>query len=123
MGSYGEFLERRKEKRYKDDSEVMLESLMEEETSHGKKILHAVLYDLSLNGMRLECNMFLSVNSPLKINLSPTKLQNMVRLNGVVRWVSNKFGNELFSCGIEFLEVSPESGVSLIGQLHGQPVK
>lgn len=119
MFSGSEFFEKRKERRHKDDSEVMLESMLKEETSHGKKICHAVVHDLSLNGMRLESNTFFPVNSPLKINLSLSRLQNLIKLNGVIRWVNNKFENELFSCGIEFLDVSPENSLNLIGQLHG----
>jgi len=123
MFSFSEFFEKRKQKRYKDDSEVMLESLAKEETAHGKKICHAVVNDLSLNGLRLDCNTFFPVNSPLKINLTLSRLQNIVKLNGIIRWVNNKFENELFSCGIEFLDVSPENSINIIGQLHGPASK
>lgn len=114
------YYEKRKEKRYKDNNKVMLESLKREERAPGKKICHAVSQDLSLSGMKIECNTFFPVNSFLKINLSLSKLNQLIKLNGIIRWVKSKFENELFSCGIEFVNISPENNINLISHIHGQ---
>lgn len=113
--------ERRRERRIAQENKLTFELMSDIDSECYKGICHAMTKDLSLNGMRMTSGTFLPVNSPVKINLSLSETQKLVKLFGVTRWVKTMYEDERYDCGLEFTEVTPESSMALIEHLFAHP--
>lgn len=122
MVSLEDPIEKRRERRRREQNRVTLEIINEEGPESGKKICHAVTRDLSLGGMRISCNTFYPVNTPLKINLTLNRSRRLLRVMGTIRWIRSLFEDELFDFGLKFEDLSPEISMNLIEHLYGRSV-
>jgi len=69
--------------------------------------------DISLTGVKIQCNMFIPVNSLLRIELSLTKPVRVVSVLGMVRWIKALFKDELYEMGVEFVD-TPQEAIRLL---------
>lgn len=59
--------------------------------------------DISTSGSRIKANIFLPVNTLLRIEMKLETFHQMVNVLGKVRWTKVVFGDESFEAGVEFL--------------------
>lgn len=59
--------------------------------------------DISVSGSRIKANIFLPVNTLLKIEMKLETFHQMVSVLGKVKWTKVVFGNESFEAGVEFM--------------------
>lgn len=120
MSGFGNAVEKRRERRFPEENHVTLEMVTEGNSDPGKKICFAVTRDLSMGGMRLSCNTFYPVKTPLKVNLRLKRTRRLIRTRGTIRWVRSLYENELFDCGLQFDDVTPELSMILLEHLYGR---
>ncbi len=73
------------------------------------KIIHHLTQDISLTGIKIQCNLFIPVNTLLKIELSLRKPVRVISVSGRVRWIRALYKDELYEMGIEFVDTSQEA--------------
>jgi c-di-GMP-binding flagellar brake protein YcgR len=100
--------ERRKAPRVQEKAEVRIK-LADSEDELACKIIRHLTQDISLTGVKVQCNMFIPVNSLLKIELSLRKPVKVIPVTGRVRWIKTIFRDELYEMGVEFVDTSQEA--------------
>jgi c-di-GMP-binding flagellar brake protein YcgR len=100
--------EKRKARRIKERAKVTITPLEAYDVPAAGKIIRHTTKDISLGGIRIQSNLFLPINSPLKIELSLTSPLRSITAYGKVRWIKSSRNAESFEIGIEFIDTSQE---------------
>ena len=100
--------EKRRTQRVQEKAEVRIK-LADSENELACKIIHHLTQDISLTGVKIQCNLFIPVNSLLRIELSLKKPVRIISVLGRVRWIKALFKDELYEMGIEFVDASQEA--------------
>jgi hypothetical protein len=74
----------------------------------GKKIAHCLTEDISIKGIKIQCEKFFPINSTLKIQLSLREPTRQINVLGKIRWVKKLKACEGFEMGIEIVGTSKE---------------
>ena len=82
-------------------------------------VCHALVQDISLGGLKVQCHDFVAVNTPVKINLPLPESRRYLNLHGKVRWVRSLFEGESYEYGLQFEDISPQNIQHLIEHLFG----
>jgi c-di-GMP-binding flagellar brake protein YcgR len=106
--------ERRRESRIKGEDKVLIELLTNGQTPDETSIINALTKDISPGGVRIMTNVNLPVKTLLKMEIVLSQLRRRLHANGVVRWIRNVYGEDLFEMGIEFKYISPEDRMLLL---------
>jgi hypothetical protein len=110
---------KRKEKRFEESNKVVIQfalELQEENSSSGVK---AITRDLSLSGARIIAPKSYPVDTVMRIEIHLSKSEQIVKLDGIVRWVELSPDENTYEIGIEFLHKISKSVLSLIRHLYG----
>lgn len=102
-------VEKRKAKRVKKESKIIIKVISEDVVPRNKKIIYHLTKDISSKGVKIQTNTFLPINTLLKIELSLTKPPRVIKAIGRVRWVKSRYADEKFEMGIEFVDTPKES--------------
>jgi len=73
-----------------------------------KKIAHCLTEDISIKGIKIQCEKFFPINSTLKIQLSLREPTRQINVLGKIRWVKKLKACEGFEMGIEIVGTSKE---------------
>lgn len=94
--------ERRKAKRFKDESEVTI-TAVPGDAQAPEKIICSQSKDISVLGTKIQLNYFVPVNSLIQIDFTLKDLYAKISAIGKVKWIKSLFRNETFEAGIEFV--------------------
>lgn len=110
--------ERRREDRLREENKVIL-SIMANGNIHGpKEIYFSLTRDISPGGIRIMTDAPLPLDARVKVEISLAK--SRIRLQGITRvcWVKELFGKDVFEMGLEFLDLDPETELSLVEHIY-----
>ena len=110
----GLFRERRRDSRLAEENKISIELLTDGRAAAERTIHNALTKDISAGGVRVFTNRPLPVDTLLRIEIVFSSLRRLVRAMGVVRWTRSLYGEEMFECGIEFTQISPEDKMLLL---------
>ena len=102
-------MEKRKAKRVKKESKIIIKVISEDVVPRNKKIIYHLTKDISSKGVKIQTNTFLPINTLLKIELSLMKPPRAIKAIGRVRWIKSRYADEKFEMGIEFVDTSKET--------------
>ena len=110
----GQFRERRRDSRLVKENKISIELMPDGRAAAEKAFHNALTKDISAGGVRVVTNMPLPVDTLISMEIVISSLRRMVRAIGVVRWTRSVYGGEMFECGIEFTQISPEDKMLLL---------
>ena len=111
---------KRKEARLVERNNVSIKPIHSTRTPRG---INAYTEDLSLGGARIYTKEFYDIGSAIKVQIELSDSQEMIVLEGVVRWLTAREGGEWFDLGIEFHHRISNSVLCLIKHLFQQESK
>jgi c-di-GMP-binding flagellar brake protein YcgR len=111
---------KRKEKRFAEENKVMIHFALESHEAGSSKGIKATTRDISLGGARLISPKSYPVDTVMRIEISLSKSEQNVKLDGIVRWSKASAEGETYEIGIEFLHKISKSVLSLIRHLYGE---
>ena len=112
--------EKRRAKRVKENAEVTITLIGQDDLPVSSRVIRHTAKDISLFGIRIQSNTFIPINSNLKIELALGPQNRSVTAYGKVRWAKSLYGDELFEMGIEFVDTLPETVRILRDYIAGQ---
>ena len=98
--------EKRRDRRLEEFHDLTL-SVISDRKHPGEKIYYNYIEDISESGARIHVNSFLSVETPLRMDIKLENMQQMITIKGKVIW--SKFNYDDGSCdaGVEFTDIPP----------------
>lgn len=111
--------ERRKDKRIKDMSGVAFQAMLESSEDDSTKICQAIIQDISLGGIRVHCDNYVPVNTPIKINLTLDRSRKFLSMYGKIRWIRSLYEGESYEFGVQFEQITPQDSMNLLQHLFG----
>ena len=115
--------ERRKERRLFEENKVTISVFSKDKSTHIKGNFFAFTKDISLNGLKIQTDEKLDIDTVLKIEIALTKSKKLISVIGKVKWVSQIYDGEVFETGIEFIDTPPDRVLSLLDHLYGEKKK
>jgi len=109
--------ERRKRLRFVERNEVLLRTAVDKYQGAG---IAAHTYDLSTGGARIVTSKAYPVGTTLRVRLCLNGTDQIVVLEGDVRWSRPKKGEDLFEIGVEFQKLTSQAVLALIRHLYGR---
>ena len=106
--------ERRKRKRKNMLEKAAAEILGPPELSGDKQIYFSFTQDVSLDGIKIITDTLLPDETLLGIKLSISAIQKPLNLKGKVKWTKKYQDKELYETGLEFVDTSQESILTLM---------
>ena len=98
--------DKRRTRRLLEENEITVEVISKDKLPINKKITYNISKDISFAGARIQTNVFLPLDTRLKIQLMLTQPPRMVTALGEVKWVRGLSGDESFEVGLEFVDTS-----------------
>lgn len=111
---------RRKEKRFKQENDVLLQFAIEDRDSSNSAKNNALTYDLSLNGVRIITKKYFPVETVIRTEIDLASSSQHVVVDGKVRWVKELDDEDLYAIGVEFLHDISKTVLALIAHLYGK---
>ena len=108
--------DRRKRKRFAGRNDVLIRTSMDKYQGPG---VAAYTYDLSTGGARIVTSKSYPVGAMLRIRVHLAGTNQLVNLDGQVKWLRPRDGEELFEIGVEFLHLTSPAVLSLLRHLYG----
>jgi len=115
--------ERRREKRFKDDNKVALESIRQEEKNDGGIDINALTYDISPGGARILTHEFYPYDSALRIQINLSDSRQIIEVEGKVKWIKKMDDDDVFEIGVEFLHRISKTVLALLEHIYGNNMK
>ena len=100
--------EKRGARRINERAEVALSPASLDDPHLDKKIARCLTEDISIKGIKIQCEKFFPINSILKIQLSLREPTRLINVLGKIRWVRKLKACEGFEMGIEIVGTSRE---------------
>jgi len=112
-------IEKRKDKRKQEENKLTVE-LFSDEKETGKYIrLNALTQDISLSGVRIQCDKSFPVGTVVKTKITLSKSHKLVSLEGKIKWIKDIHEGELYEMGIQFIDALPHKVMVLLQHLFG----
>lgn len=111
-------IERRKDKRLREENRVRIER-PGAEASGDEVVINALTEDISLGGAKLITNSSLDKGSEFKMVLILSRTKKVIRVRATVQWV-RQVDVGIFEMGVEFQHGIPASVLTLINHLYGK---
>lgn len=111
---------KRKEKRFEENNTVMLRFMHEDHEENSSAGIKALTRDISLGGARIIAPKSYPVDTMMRIEIALSKSEQVVRVDGIVRWVECSPDDVTYELGIEFLHKISKSVLALIQHLYGE---
>jgi len=115
--------ERRREKRFKDDIKVALESIRRGKDDDTGIDINALTCDISPGGARILTHKFYPFDSDLRIQINLSGSNKIIEVEGKVKWIKKMDDEELFEIGIEFLHHISKTVLALLEHIYGNNMK
>lgn len=95
--------EKRKTERLKEFNEITTTVIS------GEKIFYNYSEDISVSGAKIRGNIFLPVDTLLKIDFTLKNLQQKITAPGKVKWIKIIIENKYYEAGVEFVNTPLEA--------------
>jgi hypothetical protein len=79
------------------------------ETVGGGKVIYNSSKDISVSGAKIQSNIFLPIDTLLKIDFKLKNLQQMITAMGKVKWIKIICEDECYDAGVEFVNTPGEA--------------
>lgn len=114
-------IEKRKEKRIKEENRVRIE-MPSSALKDDHKVINALTQDISLGGAKIILDCFFEVGTEFKMVIILSRSKQVIKLRATVRWVRS-IEKGLYEMGVEFQHGIPTSVLALINHLYGKEQK
>jgi PilZ domain. len=94
--------ERRRTPRMKEENEVTITAVSEENNLPKEKIIDYYLKDISVYGAKIQTNILLPVDTLLELDLTSKGVRQQINILGKVKWVKVVIEDESYEMGVEF---------------------
>jgi hypothetical protein len=101
--------EKRRAKRLKEESEVTITIVAGGKKYPKGKVIYNSSKDISVSGAKIQSNIFLPVDTLLKIDFKLKNLQQMIAATGKVKWIKIICEDECYHAGVEFVNTPAEA--------------
>jgi c-di-GMP-binding flagellar brake protein YcgR len=112
-----DMFERRKRNRFVERNEVLVRTSVDKYQGPG---IAAHTYDLSTGGARIVTSKSYPVGSVIRVRLNLAGSDQVVNLDGEVRWLRQKDNKDAYEIGVEFERLTSQSVLALIRHLYGR---
>lgn len=111
---------KRKDKRFQEKNEVLIHFALESHEAGNNLGTKAITHDISLGGARILAPKSFPVDTVMRVEINLSKSNQIVKLDGIVRWVKKPQNEDIYELGIEFLHKISKSVLSLIRHLYSE---
>lgn len=101
--------EKRQSKRLEEENEITIKVVSTDKLPSNQKVIYHISKDISTTGARIRTNVFLPVDTLLKIELTLKDPPRLVVAVGKVKWIRSLYGDETYEAGLEFNDTSRET--------------
>ncbi|MDI6741717.1 MAG: PilZ domain-containing protein [Smithella sp.] len=101
--------ERRRAKRLVEDGEVTITIVAGGKKYPKGKVIYNTCKDISVSGAKIQSNIFLPIDTLLKIDFRLKNLQEMIGAMGKVKWIKIICEDESYDAGVEFVNTPQEA--------------
>jgi len=101
--------EKRKAKRLQEESEITITIISYGGKPTKEKVIYNYSKDISASGARIHANIFLPVDTVLKMDIKLKNLQQMITAMGKVKWIKIVCDDESYEAGVEFVHTPAEA--------------
>ncbi len=99
----------RQAERLQQENEITIKIISTNKLPAGKKIIYHISKDISSTGARIQSNVFLPVDTLLKIQMILKDPPRLIEALGKVMWIRSLYADESFEAGLEFIDTSSDS--------------
>src|SRR5512137_2779746 len=107
--------ERRKRNRFIERNEVLLRTAIDKYQGAG---IAAHTYDLSTGGARIVTSKSYAEGTAIRVRLNLNGTDQVINLDGIVRWLRPQDDGNLFEIGVEFERLTSQAVLVLIRHLY-----
>jgi hypothetical protein len=104
--------EKRKEERLRDVNKITI-TVIDEEKLPGNKTFHDQSDDISLSGAKIQSNIYLPVDTLVKIDLTLTTVHQHITTFGKVKWTRTIVKNKSYEAGVQFVNTTRKAAKKL----------
>lgn len=101
--------EKRRAKRLQDASEITITIIAGGKKYPKGKVIYNSSKDISVSGAKIQSNIFLPLETLLKIDFKLKNLQQMITAMGKVKWIKIICEDECYDAGVEFVNTPKEA--------------
>lgn len=101
--------EKRKAKRLQEESEITVTIIACSKKFPKEKVIYNSSKDISETGARIHSNIFLPIDTLLRIDFKLKNLQQMITAMGKVKWIKIICEDEAYDAGVEFVNTPQEA--------------
>lgn len=112
--------EKRKEKRKSEENRVTITICSKDKAGDVLGNIFALTRDLSLNGVKIQTDSKLPVETLLKIELALARSHKLISVLGKVKWIKELYDDDVFEIGVEFVDTPPARAMVLLEHLYGE---
>jgi c-di-GMP-binding flagellar brake protein YcgR len=109
--------DKRQAKRLKDVNEINVTVLPGAKNLPKEKNFSSYSKDISATGTKIQSNIFLPIDTLLKMEFNLLNLQQMITAMGKVKWIQIIIEHESYDAGVEFVNINRESIKKLAGNI------
>jgi hypothetical protein len=113
-------LNQRKEKRFNEENDVLIQYALEGEKTGNYIGMNALTRDISLSGARIISKKLFPIDSILRIQISLSRSKQIIKVDGKIKWVKERTEEHSYEMGIEFMHEISKTVLSLIRHLYGE---
>jgi c-di-GMP-binding flagellar brake protein YcgR len=111
---------KRRDKRFKEKNEVIIQYTADRRKFDKSIEINAKTFDLSISGARIHSKKPFPINAVLRIQIDLQKSNQVIKVDGKVKWVEKMTGEDVYEIGVEFLHDISKTVLSLLRHLYGQ---
>jgi c-di-GMP-binding flagellar brake protein YcgR len=101
--------EKRNTKRLQEESECTITIISFGGKPTKEKVIYNYSKDISASGAGIHANIFLPVDTVLKMDIKLKNLQQMITCMGKVKWIKIVCEDESYNAGVEFVHTPAEA--------------
>jgi hypothetical protein len=101
--------EKRRAKRIADESELTITIVAGGKKYPKGKVIYNSSKDISTTGAKIQSNIFLPIDTLLKIDFKLKNVQQMITAMGKVKWIKIICEDECYDAGVEFVNTPTEA--------------
>ena len=101
--------EKRRAKRLEEENEITITIVSGGKKSPEEKIMYNQSKDISVLGAKIQANIFLPVDTLLKIDITLKTLHQRITAIGKVKWIKIIFEDESYEAGVEFVNTPSDA--------------
>jgi hypothetical protein len=106
--------ERRRAPRLQEESEVTITVLADGKECPNEDVIYNHGKDISASGIRLHAEMFLPVNTLLKMDIKLKYLQQKISAIGKIKWIKIIVEDQSYEAGVQFVSSPREATQKLV---------